>query len=70
MGPWSADRWRWGPRGPLLRGRWPYFSRGDVGFIIQLVAGRRILPLFHLTSKGLLRINASAPPPLARGDFI
>ncbi len=36
-----------------------------------LGARGRILPLFHLTSKGSLRINASAPAALyARGDFI
>ena len=29
-----------------------------------------ILALFHLTSKGLVRIKPPALPPLARGDFI
>ena len=31
---------------------------------------KRILALFHLTSKGLVRIKPPALPPLARGDFI
>ncbi|KWT65358.1 hypothetical protein APY04_2819 [Hyphomicrobium sulfonivorans] len=30
----------------------------------------RILPLFHLTSKGLMPINPLALPTFARGTFI